>query len=186
MTKAALFPALLIAACLIAGLYGALHNQISYTVSPEYFHQFKFDQFDIPESFRNRFGASLVGWHASWAMGLLVGVPILFLGLIMPDSKSYLVHNLIACVLLIIITLAIGLSALADEPYLSSYRYPGVVDKEAYARVGSMHSSSYKGGFIGGFIGCMYLIGARIYLALRPSRLQQQPRTNDQLPATDP
>jgi hypothetical protein len=32
-------------ACLIAGAYGALHNQISYSVASEYFQQFKFIQF---------------------------------------------------------------------------------------------------------------------------------------------
>ena len=35
MIKVALVPVLLIVACLLAGVYGALHNQISYTVSPE-------------------------------------------------------------------------------------------------------------------------------------------------------
>ncbi len=66
MSKAALFPVLLVAGCLICGLYGMLHNQISYTVAPEYFHAFKFDQFAIPNGLRNRIGASIVGWQASW------------------------------------------------------------------------------------------------------------------------
>ena len=56
MVKVALFPALLIVACLTAGVYGALHNQISYTVSPDYFHAFKFHQFGIPEGLRGRLG----------------------------------------------------------------------------------------------------------------------------------
>ena len=34
MAKSTLFPALLAAACVVAGVYGALHDQISYTVSP--------------------------------------------------------------------------------------------------------------------------------------------------------
>ena len=49
MEKILLFPLLLAAGCIISGLYGAFHNQISYTVSPDYFHAFKFDQFGIPE-----------------------------------------------------------------------------------------------------------------------------------------
>jgi hypothetical protein len=31
MAKLTLFPALLVAACIVAGVYGALHNQISYS-----------------------------------------------------------------------------------------------------------------------------------------------------------
>ncbi len=88
MAKATLLPVLLVAGCLISGLYGMLHNQISYTVAPEYFHAFKFDQFAIPNGLHNRIGASIVGWQASWWMGLIIGVPILLVGLIMPDAKA--------------------------------------------------------------------------------------------------
>ena len=59
-----------------AGGYGAVHNHISYTVSPDYFHAFKFHQFGIPPELRGRVGASIVGWHASWWMGLFVGIPV--------------------------------------------------------------------------------------------------------------
>lgn len=64
--KVVLFPLLLVAACLTAGLYGALHNQISYTVSTDDFHAFKFHQFDIPEELRGASG------HRSWG-GTLPG-----------------------------------------------------------------------------------------------------------------
>ena len=64
MAKLALFPVLLAAACIVAGVYGALHNQISYSVSPEYFFAFKFHQFGIPEHLQNRIGASIVGCTA--------------------------------------------------------------------------------------------------------------------------
>jgi hypothetical protein len=65
MGKFGLFWLLLSAGCVLAGLYGAVHNQISYTVSPDYFWTFKFDQFGIPEALRGPLGASLVGWHDS-------------------------------------------------------------------------------------------------------------------------
>jgi hypothetical protein len=35
MAKLALFPVLLAAGCVIAGVYGMLHDQISYRVSPD-------------------------------------------------------------------------------------------------------------------------------------------------------
>ena len=48
MKKLVTIPILFVLACLFAGIYGALHNQISYSVAPEYFTQFKFIQFQIP------------------------------------------------------------------------------------------------------------------------------------------
>jgi hypothetical protein len=56
-------------ACLLAGLFGALHNQISFTISHEYFTRFKFIQFRIPSTVPPRVGASIVGWLAAWWMG---------------------------------------------------------------------------------------------------------------------
>jgi hypothetical protein len=68
VAKFILLPVLLGAGCLISGLYGALHNQISYSVSPDYFDAYKFIQFDVPVTLRDRVGASIVGWQASWWM----------------------------------------------------------------------------------------------------------------------
>ena len=43
--KLIVYGLLVVIAVLFAGLYGVVHNQISYTVSPEYFTKFKFRQF---------------------------------------------------------------------------------------------------------------------------------------------
>jgi hypothetical protein len=174
MQKLALFPVLLVAGCLVSGLYGALHNQISYTVSPDYFHAFKFHQFGIPEGLRGRFGASIVGWQASWWMGLLIGVPVLLVGLILPGWKAYLSRCLIAFAVVVGTALAVGLAALVyanctiTEASLPRYWYPeGVSDYAAFARAGTMHNFSYLGGFIGIITGSLYLIGVRARLTRR-------------------
>jgi hypothetical protein len=75
MLKLALAPVLLVIACLFAGMYGVVHNQISYTVSHEYFTQFKFYQFGI-EHVPNRFGVAVVGWNAAWWMGIVIGMSL--------------------------------------------------------------------------------------------------------------
>jgi hypothetical protein len=54
MAKVALLPLLLAAGRIISGVYGALHDQISYTVSPDYFHHLKFCQFNIADHLHNR------------------------------------------------------------------------------------------------------------------------------------
>jgi hypothetical protein len=169
MAKAALFPLLLIAACIVAGLYGALHNQISYTVSPDYFHAYKFDQFDIPKHLRDRLGAAIVGWHASWWMGFLVGVPILIVGLILPGWKAYLSRSLVAFGVVVGTALIVGLAALVYATYTisqdslpSAWYLDRVGNKVAFAWAGTMHNFSYLGGFLGILTGSLYLIVERI------------------------
>ena len=176
MSKFALFPPLLVAGCVISGLYGALHDQISYTVSPDYFHAFKFSQFQIPDGLHNRVGAALVGLAATWWMGLLIGLPVLLVGLAMPDARTYLSRSLIAFAVVAGTALAVGLGALAwasvavTESNLPAFRYPvGVADRVAFARVGVMHNFSYLGGLLGVVTGSLYLIVARIRLARCPS-----------------
>ena len=63
LKKLIVYFSLVFLAIALAGLYGMLHNQISYTVSPEYFAKFKFYQFGrvvspVPERVR----ASIIGF----------------------------------------------------------------------------------------------------------------------------
>ena len=171
MIKTLLFPILLVAACLVAGLYGALHNQISYTVSPDYFHAFKFDQFRIPSELHNRLGASLVGWYVSWWMGFLIGVPVLIVGLILPGWKLYLSRCLLAFAVVVVTALLVGLGALAYASFTFGetppdwFWYPSAaIDRMAFARAGFMHDFSYLGGFLGILTASLYLIVERIRL----------------------
>jgi hypothetical protein len=173
----ALFPVLLVAGCLIAGLYGALHDQISYTVSPDCYFAYKFHQFRIPEESQNRVGAAIVGWQASWWMGILIGIPILLVGMAMPDWKAYLTKCLLAYVVVALTALAVGLAALAyaswtiTETNLPDYWFPAdVTDKVAFARAGTMHNFSYLGGFLGILTGSLYLIVERARLAHSSSK----------------
>lgn len=174
MEKLTLFPVLLAAGCLVAGVYGAVHNQISYTVSPDYFFAFKFQQFGIPEDLRGRVGAAIVGWYASWWMGLVIGVPVLLIGLILPDWKAYLGGCLMAFAVVALTALVVGLGALVyascaiSEASLPDYWYPaGVANRAAFARAGAMHNFSYLGGGLGIITGSLYLFVVRLRLTRR-------------------
>lgn len=165
MKKILIAPLLLICGCLIAGLYGAVHDQISYTVSPEYFHSFKFDQFGIAGDFRNRTGAALVGFLGSWWMGLYIGIPILLIGLVVPGHRAYTRHFLIACLIVIGTALVIGLTALAygfvaysDANIPDWARWDTIRDQLSFARVGLLHEFSYNGGFAGMLIASLYVL----------------------------
>src|SRR5262245_3154651 len=59
---------------LCAGLYGALHDQVSYTISPEYFTRLKFYQFQSADfGWPRRAFAAEVGFLATWWVGLIGG-----------------------------------------------------------------------------------------------------------------
>lgn len=65
----------MVLAMLAAGLFGAIHYQISYTVSPEYFTRFKFPMFHLPDpNIPERLRAAEVGVLASWWMGVPLGL----------------------------------------------------------------------------------------------------------------
>ena len=77
---------LLIIAPILGGVYGIVHDQITYTISNEYYSKFKFIQFGLdnwgmgenigtentPEIKLNnpRIGAAIVGFLATWWVGM--------------------------------------------------------------------------------------------------------------------
>lgn len=72
---------------IIAGLYGVIHDQISFTISNEYYTKFKFDQFGVGPAVPYRLGVSYVGWMATWWMGVPLGVILGLIGFIHMDWK---------------------------------------------------------------------------------------------------
>lgn len=168
MKKLALAPVLLLCGCVFAGLYGIVHDQLTYTISPDYFHAFKFHQFQLDESLRNRVGVALIGWLATWWMGCLIGIPIMSVGWIFAEPRSYAKHSLIAFAIAAATALLIGIGALTygllsiGPERLPDFWYPeGPIDRVAFARVGTMHNFSYLGGFTGIFVAIAYLAIAR-------------------------
>jgi hypothetical protein len=148
--KALLLPLLYGLGLCVAGAYGAVHNQISYTVAPSYFHGHKFVQFGIPPEYHNRLGAAAVGWRASWWMGQFIGPPVLLFGLLVPGWKRYLSRALIAIGVVATTTLCVGLGALL----YSVCAYPHA---SAFEHAGHMHTYGYLGGFLGILTGSGYM-----------------------------
>ena len=67
---------------IMAGCYGMLHDQVSYTISPEYFTKMKFHQFAWADiGWPPRVFASVIGFLASWWVGLIGGWLLARLGL---------------------------------------------------------------------------------------------------------
>ena len=176
MSKLLALPFLVVLACLMAGVYGMVHNQISYTVGPDYFHAFKFLQFNIAEALPYRIGAAIVGWRASWWMGLVIGTPIAAVALLMPSAAQMVRAFLLAALMVVVITLALGVLSLAFTIGASQYhlfRIPaGVADPVGFVRAGLMHDTSYAAGLIG-------LVAGMVYMILSVIRARRQVRARD-------
>ncbi len=160
-------PVLLVAACCMAALYGAVHNQLSYTVAPGYFHEFKFLQFRLPPDAWTRVGASWIGVLASWWMGLILAVPIFCAALFVKGDSAFIRAFLTATIIVLSTTLVIGLGALAMAymtftPDNLPWWMDGwdVSNPVAFARAGQMHNFSYLGGLIGTGLGLIWVIQA--------------------------
>jgi hypothetical protein len=70
-------PALLaftVAGALVAGCYGVLHDQITFSIGPEYFRNFKFHQFHFADlGWGECVFVSLIGFLATWWVGAIGG-----------------------------------------------------------------------------------------------------------------
>lgn len=149
-------------ACLLAGLFGAIHNQISFTVSHEYFTRFKFIQFRIPTTMPPRVGASIVGWLASWWMGPLLAASILPVAHFTshPIKRTRRTGEAFATVVAVAAAtglLGLLLAMMTGDPETIEpiSRYGNAIDDDlAFSRAGTMHNFSY----LGAAVGCMVAI----------------------------
>lgn len=168
---------IIIIAALTGIIYGAIHDQITYTISPEYYTKFKFIQFDLVDAgpgarlSNQRIWVAAVGALATWWMGALIGFALGLVGLTHTDWKTMLRVTLRAFIITISIAFAIGIVGLiygrlflANDPIESFSRWfipDNIIDFESFVTVGSMHNFSYAGGVIGMIAGIIYSLGQR-------------------------
>lgn len=173
MKKLLAFILLALLALVLAGLYGVIHDQISYTVSPEYFTKFKFSQFGLAEmNLPDRVRAAIVGFLAAWWMGIPIGLLVGGCGLIHPDYRQMLKFSLLAFGLVLAVTFLFGLGGLGlgfvKTRTINLADYQGwfipkaVANLRRFLCVGYMHNASYLGGTLSIFLGCIFQLIARI------------------------
>lgn len=167
--KVLLVLALTIAGVVLSGLFGMLHNQISCTVAPEYFTRFKYDQFGIPETVPLRQGAAMVGFLATWWMGLIIGPLLACTALRFSETRRIGRETLLAygvvlgiAALFSVFGLFIGFQLFPAVPPQASSSgsglYSTLTDVPAFNRAGTMHNSSYFGGIVGAFFAWVHML----------------------------
>jgi len=172
MYKFLAFLLIIIIAPIIGGLYGIIHDQFTYTLSHEYFTKFKFYQFELMETgneaiFPNpRLQVAIIGWRATWWMGIPIGLILGFEGFGNIDAKSMLkitIKSLFLNVLVVfiigLIGLAYGYLVLSKQPlsYFESWYIPtNVNNPRTFINVSAMHNFSYIGGILGLIVAITY------------------------------
>ncbi len=161
---------------IIAGIYGILHDQLTYTISPEYYTKFKFYQFGLMDMgneaiFPNpRVEVAIVGFLATWWVGLPIGIILGLVGLIHKTRKQMKLVTFKAILFAILVTFICGLVGLFyGKFYLSNenldWWFPeNLIDRKNFIAVGSMHNFGYLGGLIGLIVGIVYSLDSRFKL----------------------
>ena len=171
---------LLIIAPILGGVYGIVHDQITYTISNEYYSKFKFIQFGLdnwgmgenigtentPEIKLNnpRIGAAIVGFLATWWVGMIIGIILGLIGLIHRNGKEMFKITMRATLITIGIALIVGIIGLIyGKLFLASnppnwFLPENLINRTNFIMVGSMHNFSYLGGLIGMIVSVTYSI----------------------------
>lgn len=138
---------------LVAGVFGIVHDQVSFTVGPEYYERMKFDQFTYADiGLTGRWFVGQIGFMASWWVGFIAGWFLARVG----RSEQRWSANLRS--LAWVMAGAAGASGLgaAIGPWLfgrsvewgESLRIIGVTNAEEFNRVSGMHTGAYAGAVI--------------------------------------
>lgn len=145
---------------MLAGLYGFLHDQITYSISHEYFTKLKFKQFWYADfGMGERFFVGTIGFLATWWVGFFIGwflarwfVPKLSTA----DAKRAILRGFsIVFGFGLSFALLAGIYGLVVTPspnlegWSYTLRYYGVSDGWSFVRVAYIHNGSYLGGLVG-------------------------------------
>jgi hypothetical protein len=143
---------------LIAGGYGILHDQVTYTLAPEYFTKLKFDQFAWADfGLPARVFVGEIGFIASWWVGcfsawVLARVAVPAWPIEVARRRSFAGFGLIfGAVLLAGLVGGIlgGLPGAVSQEWTEVCSDLGINDVPAFVRVAYIHTGSYLGGIIG-------------------------------------
>lgn len=141
---------------LAAGLFGILHDQITFTISPEYFTRMKFGQFAGTDlGLPPRLRVALIGFLGSWWLGLIGGWFLARIAQARFRSPGRRITHAAAAIL--------GMAALGGgaggwlgpgwlenrSGWSEALQAMGVTDAAAFRQVAGVHLGTYLGALAG-------------------------------------
>ncbi len=158
------FILIIVISALSAGVYGILHDQITYSISPEYYTLLKFQQFGFEYLDLNiRIKAGIIGFLATWWVGLFLGIAYAFVSLFLDPEKTLKVTVksvlINICITFIAGILGYGYAVLFLSAENTNWYIPaGTKNIRNFISVGSIHNFGYMGGVSGMVAGIIYQI----------------------------
>lgn len=160
MRKLLNFILIILISILIAGIYGIIHDQITYSISNEYYTLFKFEQFGINEwgITSENVKVGIIGFLATWWVGFFLGIIYAFISLFL-NSRKILRITIQSIFLNIGVTIVLGVIGyfygvvFLEAENLNWYIPEQTKNIQAFINVGSIHNFGYLGGLVGLIVG---------------------------------
>ena len=145
---------------IIAGVYGILHDHVTYSIGPEYFTKLKFQQFHYADfGMGDRVFVSCIGFLATWWVGFIIAW---FLSRrLIPDQDRGTAYRGICKGMAIVFASGVlagaigymyGMTLGPDTDYVAwrpIFNRLQITDPAGFLRVAYIHNASYLGGFVG-------------------------------------
>ena len=152
---------------IVAGCYGAVHDQVSYTISPEYFSKFKFQQFaDANLGWPPQAFAAEVGFLGTWWVGLIAGWFLARAGLVDMPAEDRWKHTARAFAVVLATTLVAGLAGAllgaamnrgGNHQEWAELEAAGITDARGFLVVAYLHIAGYIGAVAGVVLAILYV-----------------------------
>ncbi len=165
MRKSGVLSTTIFLSVILAGAFGILHDQVTASISEEYFTQFKFPQFRLGPDTGFRTGVSLIGFYATWWVGALIGVILGLIGLLLYPDHISMRRALSRSLLIVFVTTLLfsiggyyyGNLYLAGHG-VSWWMPDNLQDRVSYIVTDAIHNASYVGGLCGLLLAVVYLL----------------------------
>ena len=158
---------------LLGGVYGILHDQITYSISNEYFTKFKYAQFGFEPAWfgGDRPTVAVIGFLATWWVGLFIGALLGLVALLLPDAAT-MRKTIVRAVGVVYGTVVLaGLAGFFYGKYyltttgVNWWLPDDLMHKNDFITVGSIHNFGYAGGLVGLLFGVFCLLKTRYFTA---------------------
>ena len=180
--RANLLPSMLgyaLLGALVAGSYGLLHDEITYSISAEYFTRMKFLQFHYADfGLPPRVFVAEIGFLATWWVGFIAGwflARVALPAFSLTEARAPILRGfaiILVCALAgSLLGSGLGLLRGPNGDYSSWQGFVtahGVIDLPSFVRVAYIHNASYLGGLVG-------LVIALVYMRRMKLRASQSP-----------
>lgn len=156
--KVFIFFSLVIAGMILGCIYGIIHDQITYSISPEFYTKVRFWQMDI-NSDLPRIGVAKVGILNTWFYSLVISIVLSLAGLIHSTNKIIVRYTMQSFIIAISFALISGIAGWIIVYFFSfqdfdNLKLPQTIDSDKpFKTVQLIHNFSYMGGIIGMLIG---------------------------------